>query len=219
MDAKFVELKLDDENGISKFKKFYDEIFVHSFPRDEIGDFDAYLNIKKNSIANIYDYKLIFVEVDGNFVAVYIFLTLPELNVAVDEFACVSPSMRGTGLGTAVMLEARRVFPREWTFAEVESDNFATKRNAQNWGFRKIPVTYTQLPLGIGRNQVSKLLLCAKHENGKEEYIPSSLVKKTVWMYYRYSQFCENPDVTKSYIDLSKECDLCDKFQLTNLID
>ena len=88
MEFKITELDLADNRTIEKFYDFYVNVFEKCFPKDEIGPFEAYLSIKCAENA-AYSYHLDFAEVDGKYVACFIYCVFPGIKSIVGEFACV----------------------------------------------------------------------------------------------------------------------------------
>lgn len=215
MNKKIIEFNLNNEDHLSKFKHFYDDVFSKSFIRDEIGSLQAYIDLLKNSSEDTGVYNLFFTEIDNKFVACHIFDQFPRIECTAAEFSCVDPLYRGNGLSTELMREAySRKRIGNWLFGEIEKDNLVNQKIWSNFGFKLIPVEYTQLPLGSDRGTVDKLLLCVKPVGSNVSSIPSETVKKFVWYYYKYSQFCDDPDRNPQYSEICKQCDSVKTFDL-----
>ena len=218
MNKKIVEFRLGNKEHFDKLKCFYYDVFAKSFIRDEIGSLQAYMDLLKNSSEDTGMYNLFFTEIDDKFVACYIFDQFPSIGCTVAEFACVDPLYRGQGLTTELMREAySRKKVGEWLFGEVEDDNLINQKIWSKFGFKLIPIDYTQLPLGPDRNVVDKLLLCVKPTCGNVSSIPSEVVKRFVWNYYKYSQLCADPDKNPQYLEICKQCDSHKAFNLLEL--
>lgn len=215
MNKKIIEFRLDNEDHLAKFRRFYDDVFSKSFVRDEIGSIQAYIDLVKCSSEDTGVYNLFFTEIDDKFVACHIFDQFPKIECTAAEFSCIDPLYRGKGLSTELMREAySRKKIGKWLFGEIEKDNLINQKIWGKFGFKLIPVNYTQLPLGSDRGIVDKLLLCVKPLCNSRTSIPSDTVKKFVWYYYKYSQFCDDPDANAQYLELSKKCDSVKAFDL-----
>lgn len=218
MNNRFVLFDPDNLEHMYKFKDFYDNVFSTSFPKDEIGEFTAYLDILRDSIPEIYTYHLMFTEEDNKFIACYIFMRIVQLGVIISQFSCVDKKYRGLGLSTQLMRYAHSKYEHKWLFCDIEDSNTTNRSIWAKFGFKKIPVTYVQLPLGSYRTYLTNMILCAKPKDGVADTISSDLVKRLVWCYYRYSQFCNDPDKCKHFLKIKEECDSVSEFKLENLV-
>lgn len=192
-----VELDMGDARTVGKFQAFYDGVFSKCFPRDEIGSVQAYLDIKEGErlSGGAYEYHLTFMEDAERYLACFIYCWFPKIRMIAAEFACVEEGSRGRNFSKALMKRAEEKHDFKWMFAEVENANAANRVIWSKYGFKAIPVKYRQLSLGEGRMPVDGMELCAYGRAG-ERYIPLADVRDFVWHYYRYSQFCPDPDGT-----------------------
>ena len=204
-----VELDLNDLHSIGKFETFYNNVFSKCFQLDEIGSTQSYLQLKeseKNS-NGVFEYHMTFVEEDGKYVACFIYSWFPDIHSIAAEFACIDKEYRGKGLAKMLMKYAEQRHGFEWMFGEVESFNETNRAIWHRYGFKLVPIQYKQLPLGEGRSQVDDLSLCV-YSKAALDSIPLIVVRNFVWYYYRYSQFCVDPDSTNTIqaIDQMSNC-------------
>ena len=191
------ELDLSNIFTIRKFKDFYYNVFSKCFPKDEIGSVDAYLQIKQQE-NDEYEYHLSFAKEDwGQYNACFIYCWFPKIQMIAAEFACVEESCRGKGLAKALMKHAEQKHNFKWMFGEIEKNNTKNLSIWKKYGFKQIPIEYEQLSLGEGRDPVNNMLLCAYSKDDCNS-ININDVKQFVWHYYKYSQFCEDPNSTKT---------------------
>ena len=191
------ELDLNDLHSISKFETFYNNVFSKCFPLDEIGSAQSYLWLKESekSSRGAFEYHMTFAEEAGKYTACFIYSWFPKICSIAAEFACVDERHRGKGLAKMLMKCAEQKHDFEWMFGEVESFNQTNRAIWHRYGFRLVPVQYKQLSLEEDRSQVDNLLLCVYSKAGLDQ-ISLATVRSFIWHYYRYSQFCTDPDST-----------------------
>lgn len=200
------ELDLSNILTIRKFKDFYYNVFSKCFPKDEIGSVDAYLQIKQKE-NDEYKYHLSFAKGDwGQYNACFIYCWFPKIRMIAAEFACVEESYRGKGLAKMLMEHAKQQHDFKWMFGEIEEDNQTNLSIWKKYGFKHIPIKYQQLSLGDGRAPVDSMKLCV-YSKGKVKLIPTEDVKAFVWHYYKYSQFCDDPDNTSTIVQIDNLLD------------
>ena len=159
-----------------------------------------------------------FFENNGRFIACFINSNLPELKSILGVYSCVDPAYRGIGLSTKLIRNSIEMSKCQWMFSEIEKDNDRNKKIWDRFGFFKIPVDYTQFSLGEGKNQLDNLFFCVKPVNHQTKVIDSSLVRKTIWLYYRYAQLFSDPTNTEQYIRVINSTNKSDKLVLEKLI-
>ena len=200
------ELDLNKPVTISRFFRFYENVFVKCFPKDEIGSFDAYIRIKADErlYDNEYEYHLLFGSADGEYVACFIYCWFPKIRMIAAEFACVREDFRGKGVSKKLMKYAESLHDFKWMFGEIEKENRTNLAIWKKYGFKPVPVEYRQLSLGEGRDPLDNMALCVYGKDQDSPVIPAEDVKRFIWHYYRYSQFCDNPDDTFSVKEIDK---------------
>ena len=193
------ELDFNNPITIPRFYCFYRDVFRKCFNKDEIGSVEAYIKIKSDAqlYDNEYEYHLDFMKDDGKYVACFIYCWFPKIKMLAAEFACVEEHYRGKGLAKMLMKHVEQKYDFKWMFGEIEEYNQTNLSIWKKYGFKHVPIKYQQLSLGDGRDPVDNMKLCVYSKDNSNE-ISLEDVKQFVWHYYKYSQFCEDPDATKT---------------------
>ena len=186
------------------FHDFYRNVYQKSFVDDEISPEEDYIKYMRSSIPGIFEYRMEFFKSNGKFVACFLNVFFPKLMSIVGEYSCVSPVYRGNGLSTKLMRNTILKTGCKRIFIEVEKDNYVNKCIWNKFGFMKIPVDYTQFPLGSGKRAVDNLFFCAKIMEEPHDKIESELVRNVIWSYYRYTQLMNDPSNTEQYLRVVK---------------
>ena len=213
----FVELELGNKEHLEKFADFYENVFAKNFAYDEIGSMQAYIDLKEADEKDSHTYHLTFCEKDGRFIGCFIFMCFPQINSMVGEFACVDSPFRGQGIASTLIHNSLAAHPCDWLFGEVEKANLPNLAGWQRFGFRKIPVDYTQLSLGEGRKAVDNMFLCVNPVI-PSNWISSQLVRDFVYHYYKFSQSCPSPETNDEFVRLKDRCRRVPSFELENLV-
>ena len=194
------ELNLDNVATIRRFKDFYCNIFSKCFTKDEIQSIETYIKIKSDAqlYDNEYEYHLAFAKDNKRYVACFIYCWFPKIRMIAAEFACVEESYRGKGLAKMLMKHAEQKHDFKWMFGEIEEYNQTNLAIWKKYGFKNVPIEYQQLSLGDGRDPLDSLKLCVYSKDNLSE-ISLEDVKQFLWHYYKYSQFCKDPDSTKTF--------------------
>ena len=198
------ELDFNNPTTIPRFYCFYRDVFRKCFNKDEIGSVEAYVKIKSDAqlYDNEYEYHLDFMKDDGKYVACFIYCWFPKIKMLAAEFACVEEHYRGKGLAKMLMKHVEQKYDFDWMFGEIEEDNFTNLSIWKKYGFKHIPIKYQQLSLGDGREPVDSMKLCVYSKDKHLNKISLGNVRQFIWHYYKYSQFCNDPDSTSTIVQI-----------------
>lgn len=173
--------------GLAALERFYHERYVAEFPdpdeRESLANMRNYLALKAAGWYGPNNYHIVVAEVDGEAVGGVVFDYLAASNAGVIEFLFVADSVRGSGLGRA-LLEAAIATLREdarvrrgrrlaAVVAEM-NDPFHRPSTPDNldpflraaiwgrWGFHALGFPYVQPALSAGQQKVEGLLLIVR---------------------------------------------------------
>lgn len=206
-----VELDINDLISVGKFKKFYDETFVHSFDINEIQSFEQYLQIKIDEVKYLreYEYHFCFIEKDEQYIACFIYIYFPKLQMMYAEYSCVKEEYRRQGLLSNLFNYAVEKHDIEYVFNEIEKRNKTNILIWKKFGFKKIPIDYKQLQLSKDKKPLDnelQLNVLPMNDVVDAKFILAEDVLDFIHNYYKYFQHCEKPedtDVVKELVNLT----------------